>query len=136
MHSRSGNVEFMSYDNDIVKELFKTLLSRYQDNLETPMKGSDFIFDSVKLLYHKYPRTNFRRGESYIDSPDWIRKKKATINTINKNDKCFKHAARVDLNYREIELHPERVSTIKAFINKYNWKGIHHPLRMDDWKTF
>ena len=36
MHSKCDSVEFMSYDNvnDIVDELCKTLLSRYQDNLE------------------------------------------------------------------------------------------------------
>ena len=27
----------------------------------------------------------------------------------------------------EIESHPERVSNIKTFINKYNWKGINYP---------
>ena len=39
----------MTYDkaNDIVDELFKTLLLRYQDNLETRMEWSEFVFDSV-----------------------------------------------------------------------------------------
>ena len=46
----------MSYDNanDIVDELFKILLSRYQDNLETSMKESNFVFDPVQLLYYKW----------------------------------------------------------------------------------
>ena len=30
---------------------------------------------------------------------------------------------------------PERVSNIKPFINKYNWKGISYPSKTDDWKT-
>ena len=53
MQSKSVNKEFMTYDNanDIVDEHFDTLLSRYQDNLNTPMKGSDFVFNSVQLLY-------------------------------------------------------------------------------------
>ena len=42
----------------------------------------------------------------------------------------------VALNYGEIESHPERVSIIKPFINKYNWKGIKHPLNIDDLETF
>ena len=42
----------------------------------------------------------------------------------------------VALNYGEIELHPERVSNIKPFINKYNWKRINYLSKMDDWKTF
>ena len=42
----------------------------------------------------------------------------------------------VALNYGEIELHSERVSNIKPFINKYNWKEINYPSKIDDWKTF
>ena len=42
----------------------------------------------------------------------------------------------VALNYGEIELHPERVSNIKPFINKYNWKRINYLSKMHDWKTF
>ena len=43
----------MIYDNaiDIVDKHFKSLLSRYQNNLKTSMRGSYFIFDSVQLLY-------------------------------------------------------------------------------------
>ena len=36
---------------------------------------------------------------SYINSPDWIKKKKETINPKNTDDKCFQHAANVALNY-------------------------------------
>ena len=91
MHSKSDNIEFMPYDNsnEVVNELFETLLSRYQIGLETLMRGSDFIFDSVQLLHYKCHKKNFKRGGSYIDSPDWIKKKKETINPKNKDDKCF-----------------------------------------------
>ena len=42
----------------------------------------------------------------------------------------------IALNYEESESHPERVSNIQPFINKYLWKGINYPLKVDDWKTF
>ena len=69
---------------------------------------------------------NFRRGHSYIDSPNWIKKEKATTNPKNKDDKCFKYVVTVALNYEETKSHPERVSNIKPFINKYNCKGLNH----------
>ena len=54
------------------------------------MKGSEFVFDYVYLLYYKCHKINPNRGGSCIYSPDWIKKKKATINSINKkDDKCF-----------------------------------------------
>ena len=81
-HSRSNNIKFTSYNdaNEIVDEHFESICSRYEGNLETSMRGRDFIFDSVQLLYYKCHKINFKRGGSYIDSPDWIKKKKATIN--------------------------------------------------------
>ena len=72
-------------------------------------------------MYCNCRKVNFKRGGSYIDSPDWIKNKKATINPKNEDDKCFQCAATVALNYEETVLHPEN---IKPFINKYDWEGI------------
>ena len=38
--------------------------------------------------------------------------------------------------YEEIKWNPEKVSSIKLFINKYDWKGINCPSKIDDWKAF
>ena len=75
MHSNSGNIKFTPYsdENDVIEKLFEPLRSRYQENLETSMKGSDFIFDSVQLMYYKCRKVNFIRGGSYTDSADWIK---------------------------------------------------------------
>ena len=53
MDSTSDNIKFKSYKdaNEVVDELFESLPSSYQGYLETSMRGSDFIFDSVKLMY-------------------------------------------------------------------------------------
>ena len=71
MRSKSYNIEIMTNDeeDEIIKELFDSLKNRYQNNLES-MKGSEFVFDYVYLLYHKCQKTNPNRGGSYIDSPD------------------------------------------------------------------
>ena len=54
-------------------------MQKYQRKLELSMTGSDFIFDSAQLMYHKCDKGNFKRNSSYIDSPDWIKNEKATI---------------------------------------------------------
>ena len=113
MHSRSNNIKFTSYNDADEVEPFESLRPRYQGNIETAMRGSDFIFDSVQLMYYKCHKVNFRGGGSYIDSPDWIKKKKATINPKN----IMITAA---LNHEEIKWNPERVSNIKPFLNKYS----------------
>ena len=60
------------------------------------MKGNNFIFVHVYLLYYKRYKINSNRGGSYIDSPNWIKSNKASINPINKIDKkCFQYDARL-----------------------------------------
>ena len=77
MHSESGNIEIMINDeaDKIIKELFDSPKNRYQNNLES-MKGGEFIFDYVQLLYHKCHKTNPNLGRLYMDLPDWIKNKK------------------------------------------------------------
>ena len=54
MLTKSDNIEIMmgSETDEIIKELFKSLLQRYQEGLEELMKGSEFIVDSVNALYY------------------------------------------------------------------------------------
>ena len=54
MHSKSNNMEIMISDeaDEVIKELFDSLKNGYQNNLEF-MKGSNFFFDYIWLLYHK-----------------------------------------------------------------------------------
>ena len=121
---------------EVLKELFDSLKNRYQNKLKS-MKRSEFVFDYVHLLYYKCHEINPNRGESYIDSPDWIKNKKAATNPINKKDnKCFQYAVTVALNHEEIERHAERITKRKPLINKYKWERINFPSEKNDWKKF
>ena len=59
MHSKSSNIEIMM--NDKADEVLE---------LEESMKGSEFVFDFVHLLYYKCHKINPNHSGSYIDSPD------------------------------------------------------------------
>ena len=74
MHTKSINTEIMigSYTNEVIEEFFKSLLQRYQENLEERMRGSEFVFDGVNVLYYDLNKISLNRGGSYIDSPAWI----------------------------------------------------------------
>ena len=61
-------INFISSKYDKIENIFQSLYSKYQENLETSMKRSDFTFDSVQLMYYKCDNVNFQRGSSYIDS--------------------------------------------------------------------
>ena len=48
----------------------------YQGRLKESVRGSDFVFDSVDLLYYNLHKIGLNGGVSYIDSPEWLRNKK------------------------------------------------------------
>ena len=105
MHSKSDSIEIMINDeeDEVIEEIFDSLKNRCQKNLES-MEGSEFVSDYVHLLYYKFHKINPNRGRSYIDSPDWIKNKRARINLINKRDtKCFQYAVTVALIMKKSE---------------------------------
>ena len=67
-------------------------------------------------MYSGCPKVNLNRKGSYIDSPDWTKQKKATIDLKNAENKCFQYVATVALNYEVYKWNPERVSNIKINI--------------------
>ena len=90
-------------------------------------------------MYYNLNKVSLSRGGSYIDSPKWIKNKKATINkkTMKNNDgKCFQYAVTVVLNYEKIKNDLQRISKIKPIIDQYNWKDIDFPSHSKDWKIF
>ena len=59
MHTKSDNTEIMiGIDtNEVIKELFKSFLQRYQEGLQEKMRGSEFEFDGIHLLYYELDHT-------------------------------------------------------------------------------
>ena len=70
---------------------------------------------------------------SKLNSSGQLRSKKEVI--IN-GDNDFQNALNDALNYQNIETHPERISKLKPYINKYNWEGIDFPAGPKEWIKF
>ena len=69
MYLKSDNIEVMVCDkaDEVIEARFESPLSGYQIGLETSIKSSKFIFDSVHLLHYKCHGINFKRVGSRID---------------------------------------------------------------------
>ena len=137
MHTKSDNIEIMmgSETDDIIDELFNFFLQKYQEGLEESMRRSEFIFDSVDLLYYNLQKISLnKKGLSYIHSTKWLKNKKLTINPKNTDNNCFQYALPVALNYQNIKKELQRISKLKPFINQYNWKDF--PSEQKYWKKF
>ena len=73
---------------------------------------------------------------TFIESSDWIKNKKCTINPQNKNNKCFQYSIIIFLYNKENKNNLGRISKIKPFINNLNWENINFPTEEQDYKTF
>ena len=138
MYTRSDPAECMngSETEEIIESLYRSLLQKYQDNLNEKMRGSDFIFNGINYLFYDFNRVSINKGGSYIESPKWLKDKKSTINQKNNDYKCFQYATTLALNFNKINKDPQRISKIKPFIENYNWNDINFPANKKDWNRF
>ena len=64
MHSKIDNIEIMinGKADEVIEELFDSLIKEYQNGLQKSMRLCDFIFDCVHLLYYKCHKINPNHG--------------------------------------------------------------------------
>ena len=72
MHTKKDNIPIMRgiETEDIINELFNTFHKKYQEGLETKMRGSSFTFERIDLLEYHLHKISLNRGSSYIESPE------------------------------------------------------------------
>ena len=100
------------------------------------MRGSGFVFNGINYFYYDFNRVSISKGGSCIESPKWLKDKKSTVNQKNNDNKCFQYATTLALNFDRVTNHPERVTKVKSFIDKYNWNDINLPTIRKDWNRF
>ena len=109
----------------IVKRLLNSFLNNYQKNEIVLRNGTDFVFESVDLLFYHIHKTSLKRGKSCMKYPEWVVNKRATINQKNLSDnKCFQYSVTVALHHQDNENHRERIANIGTHIGLYNLEGI------------
>ena len=87
LRTKSDNIEIVMGDEtyQIIDEFFESFSQNDQKDLKESLRGSEFIFDSVDLLYYNLQKTSLnRKGSSYIDCKklknQWVKNKEATVN--------------------------------------------------------
>ena len=109
MYTKRHNMEIMmgNETDEIIEKKIESLLQNYKKDLKEPLRGSEFVRDSIELLHYNLQTIGLKRGGSYIDSPEWLKNKKAKINPEN-NDNCFQYALTVALNDQNIGKKPSK----------------------------
>ena len=92
MDWKSDNKEILINDkaDEVVEELFESLLNKYQNNLEKSIKDGDILFDYVDLLYYKCHKVNLcvKIGVNHIWFTLLDKKKQQEILRIKKINTC------------------------------------------------
>ena len=130
LYVKTKNVEIvMGSDTDeIAKDLYDSLIQKYEELIGHSTKNSGLVLHGVELMEYDINKIIINRVGSYIESPEWLKSKKCTINPQNKNDNnCFQYATTVALNHEKINSHPEKISKVRHFIDEYNWAEIDFP---------
>ena len=85
-----------------------------------------------------FNKIDLKRGESYIETPKWVKSKKATINPKNAHDVyCFMHATTIALYHKELGTYPEHITKkLIAYAEKFNWHEIDFPESYEDYAIF
>ena len=117
------NILFSSKDSEEI-----TLLYKSEYNLERQNKVLLLMINDNDEKYYFAVKSKLE-----LYSSEWVRSKKEPITS---KDNCFQNALNDSLDYQRIKKDPQRISKLKPYINKYNWKDIKFPSDKEDWKKF
>ena len=138
--SRSDNVICLpsSNTNDIISQLLTSLYEKYQEDLRLSHASSSFTYESVEACNIYFNKIELRRGATYIESPKWLKPKKATMNPKNPNDVyCFMYAATIALYHDQLGSNPERITEkLSIYTQAFNWDEIDFPASYEDYAIF
>ena len=99
------------------------LVQRYNVDLGKSMKKSSFVLDGAKGLNYKFQKISLNRsGRSKtdktslnhvgycVDSPKWLKNKKAKINLKHNDNMCFKYTVTAEFNHGVLENIQENIN--------------------------
>ena len=119
----------------VTEQLLASLYAKYEyDDLLISREGSNFVFQSVEESIIHFHKIDLRRGSSYIESPEWLKHKKATINPQNKNNiYCFMYEIAISLSHEALGKNHGCVSKkLMEYANLFIWHEIEFTASYDD----
>ena len=103
------NTLFLSKDSEEVRLLYNSEHNYNRQNKVLLLMISD---DNNEKYYSFEVKSKLE-----LYSYEWLRSKKESITS---EDNCFQNVLNDSLDYQTIKTHPERISKLKPYINKYD----------------
>ena len=117
-------LQIKSKNTTDIDEIFDQLIKKHHELIES-LNNVDLIPEGIESITYNF--TEIIISNTFIESPEWIKNKKCTINPQNKDNKCFQYSVTIALNNQKVKNHPKRISKIKPFINNFDWNNINFP---------
>jgi len=116
--------DITNYYNQMTFEIVDSI-----NNMNDKGSGGEFI--TVVFLKLKLFKIDPLFSGSFLETPEWIKSRKATVNIKNKNDKCFIYSVLCALFYEEIKNkygRLDRPQFYEDYENYLNLEGITMPI--------
>ena len=96
------------------------------------------MFESLEECNIHFHKIDLRHEASYIETPEWVKTKKAVFNPEIENDVyCFMHAITIALDHNEMGNNVGRISKkLMEYVNRLNWHEIDFPVSYEDYVLF
>ena len=122
--SRSDNIICISSSNtnEIIEQLLTSLHEKFDDELVLSRESSSFVYESVQERNIHFHKIDPCRGALFIDTLEWLKNKKATINQQNTNNAyCFMYSIAIALFHEALGNNPGRISKkLIEYVNAFN----------------
>ena len=134
----SGEFEiFPGTDFDaVIEEMFQKISEKFE-KMEVAV-GSGWTLISIQSLKLHFAEFKPMKGSSYVELPDWIKKKKAVINILNKTDnECFKWCITRAMNPIGKRKKENLITKkLREKSNLFDWTGVNFPTSFEDISRF
>ena len=116
-----------------IDEIFSQLIKKHEE-LSKSLKNIDLASEGIESITYNF--TEIIKMNTFVESPEWLKNKKCTINPQNNDNKCFQYAVTPALYHQQIMGSKFfRVSKIKPYVNNLNWNNVNFPPQEQDYKT-
>lgn len=120
-----------------ISNFVKSQAEQITDKVERIILGSTgVIIWKIESLYINVAKgNNAISASSYIDLPEWIKKRNACINVQNKDDKCSMWSIKC-FKYNKQIGHPKRVKQLAKFVDDTDYSMLEFPTKVTGWDKY
>ena len=119
-------------DHDIIEQLAEAMQEVYKHSQEFQAEGSGWTLDQVLSLAVHTVAYQPLMGNSYMELPEFIKKKRAVLNIENKDNKCILWSILAHMHPMEWYDNPKRVSKYRPYEHEINMAGVSYPTPIQD----